>query len=147
MNFSLKKSFENAKKRPFVVFVRLLFLFSLTSYIIVRYNSFFIFKDLSHRHFIHRFLTFLVYGVAYNFGIYFITTEAAKSYRILSTILYLPAVILSPMCMDFVLDRIFFSLFSEEYPKGHGIPLLALIPLSFFIYYCFNPWRKVKNVF
>ena len=143
-DFNLKVAIKYVKKRPFVVFVRFLFLFSVTSYIIVFYNSFFFVTDLSHRHFILRFLTYLAYGVAYNIGLYFITTELAKFYRVLSTILYLPTMIFSPFCMDYVLGHIF--PFSTEYTQGHDVPLILLVILSFFIYYHFNPWRKMRNV-
>ena len=145
MDFNLEVAIKDIKKRPFVVFVRFLFLFSVTSYIIVFYNSFFFVTDLGHRHFILRFLTYLAYGVAYNIGLYFITTELAKSYRVLSTILYLPTMIISPFFVGHILGRIFVSPFSMKLTRIHDIPIIALFILSFFIYYYFNPWRKVRS--
>ena len=150
-NNVLIKIIDYAKKRPFTAFVRFFFLFSLISFVIVCYDSWFSSRDL--RYFVFFFTNSIVYSIICNIGFYLITTELPKQYRILSTILYLPSIFVSPFFTVHMLDPILTELIFPKYiyyvftnyTYNGSLLLIALFLLSLYIYYHFNPWRKIKN--
>jgi hypothetical protein len=65
----------------------------------------------------------LLGSILYNFGLYFITTKWATKWRVFSTILYIPAFILTPI-------------------KVGGDYFWAILILSILIFIKYFPWRK-----
>lgn len=71
------------------------------------------------------YLFHLFWGILFNLGLWFITTEYAKKYKLLALGLYLPPLLLMPpitMCLMIYL------------------PILY-IPFSFFVLVKYYPWR------
>ena len=70
---------------------------------------------------------FFFVGVLVNFGSFFITTEASRKYRVLSTVLYLPTIVATPFVIGIRQSLIF---------------VIVLFVGSLVVYDCFNPWRQ-----
>ena len=87
---------EKGKRKLIVIFVRLMFLLSMMSYMAVSYDMFFVWSFYTKKYFIFQFIRYFIFGLICNFGLYFITTEKAKRYRVLATLFYLPSIFISP---------------------------------------------------
>ena len=81
------------------------------------------------------FILYFLEGFGVNFGLYFITTMAAKRHRVLSTFIYIPSVFISPLVNGYVVGLIGF-------PWGE----IVFFAWSLIVYFCFNPWRKTAHV-
>ena len=139
----MKIIIDYVKKKPFTSFVRFFFLFSVISFVIVCYNSFCLVIDFIH--FVFCIIVYSPCAIICNAGLYFITTELSKNYRILSTILYLPSIFISPFFTGRVLDTMLIMLIFPNYTYDGYLSIIAVFILSLYIYYHFNPWRKTKN--
>ena len=78
-------------------------------------------------YFIEFFLASLFLALFFNGGLFFVTTEAAKKYRVTSTVCYLPSIFLTPLTIG----------------AGLGIPfsVTVLFVYSLVVFFCFNPWK------
>ena len=77
-------------------------------------------------YFIEAFFRYLFYGILCNFGLYFITTNRAKTYKVFATLFYLPTILATPVIIGRHLD-------------WYGY-LFYIWPL--FVYWWFYPWRR-----
>ena len=121
---------EKGKRKLMIIFIRVVFLLSIVSYMMFFYDRFFIWSFYTKKYFIFQFIRYFIFGLICNFGLYFITTEKARRYRVFATLFYLPSIFISP--------------FIHGYWSDYDGPILVLFALSFCIYYYFNPWR-IKN--
>ena len=110
------------KYNPFIIFVRLLFVFSMLAFVVVLYET----SSDHQAPLIIKLVNYLLFAFVCNFGLCFITTRAARRNRVLATFIYLPSVFVSPFFCGHVL--------------GRGLLLFFL--WSLFVYYWLNPWRK-----
>jgi hypothetical protein len=70
-----------------------------------------------------KFLSWLFMSIICNFGLFFITTKLRKQFKIISTILYLPTLLVSPMIVP-----------------NNNVIFFYFISILIFIKYF--PWRK-----
>ena len=71
---------------------------------------------------------FLILGISANAGMFFITTHAARRFKILATIIYIPSVLVTP------------CIFGVWIPSYACFALLCIFPIV--IYDSFNPWMR-----
>ena len=81
------------------------------------------------------FAIYCAQSVILNFGFYFITTEISRRHRVLSTFLYLPSIFILPFVNGYILGLV-----------GFDYGVMTVFAWSLFIYYRFNPWRKMIRV-
>ena len=125
---NLKYEFET--KQIGFLFKLLIRLFSLAFvgfYIWMCYQVIFEWYRYTLEYFIHAFVYYLIFGIACNFGLFFITTKAAKRNKVCATLTYLPSILITPIFLGGFADR------------WSGVILLFGLLLTYCYFY---PWRK-----
>ena len=115
---------KSGKNNQFVIFVRLLFVFSMIACVVVLYET-----SSDRGALIIELIRYSLFAFVCNFGLYFITTRAARRNRVLATFIYLPSIFVSPFSCGYMLG-------------DSNLFVMAFFLCSLFIYYWFNPWRK-----
>ena len=125
---SLKSGFEtNRIDFLFKLSIRIFSLILVGFYIWRCYQVLFEWYRYTLDYFIHAFVYYLIFGIACNFGLFFITTKAAKKNRFCSTLTFSLSLLVTPIFLGSFVDH------------WGGIILLAGHLL---IYFYFYPWRK-----
>ncbi|MCY4524141.1 MAG: hypothetical protein OXB84_05325 [Halobacteriovoraceae bacterium] len=125
---NLKCEFEtNRLDFLFRLLIRLSSLVFVGIYIRMCYQYIFEWYRYTLEYFIHSFVYYLIFSIACNFGLFFITTKAAKRNKVCATLTYLPSVLITPIFLGGFTGRWDWVIFLS------GLLL---------IYYHFYPWRK-----
>ena len=116
------------KNYKFCLFVRCLSIFLVGLYVKFLYDAIFEWYAYTPQYFIRSFIEFTIIGAVCNFGLFFMTTKAAKKFRVWATIFYLPTFFIAPFAI-------------VQY-----LPHITYVVISFsgtvYIYWYFNPWKK-----
>ena len=130
MPINIKSSIEKVKillANRLTIIVRIFSIVSAILYVVFLYDVAFPWYAYTVELFVKAFFGYLVYGILGNFGLFLITTKVAKNFRLLSTIFYIPTLIITPLVV---------GNFLRHYST------IFVFFLSIIIYYKFNPWRK-----
>lgn len=112
----------------FCLFVRYLSVLLVGFYVKLLYDAIFEWYAYTTSYFIRSFIEFTIIGMICNFGLFFITTKAAKKLRVWTTTFYLPTFFITPLALIQYLPHITYII----------IFLLGAI----YIYWCLNPWKQ-----
>ena len=125
----IRKKFIQGRLQIFLA--RVLFAISMILYIMFFYDKVFERDFYPERYGTAQFIKYFIYAFIINFGIYFLTTKMSEKYKISATILYLPSLFISPLVNGYVL--------------GQNYLTIIFFLLFIFLYYYFNPWRRMGN--
>ena len=124
-------SIKHIRGKPFILSVRILSLLPVIPFMDFCYNGAGLAERAIRTHSIYKFARCSAFAIILSFGLYFITTKQAKHHRILSTLLYLPALAIPPSLTIYFTDNLLIILAS---------PILSVL-----IYYRLNPWRRTED--
>ena len=117
------------KHSCFTLLIRLLSVCFTGLYITFFFEVHFDWYAYSLQQFIYAFFVYLIYGIIGNFGLFFITTKISKKIKLWATFFYIPTLFITPIVV---------GAFTPYYSS-----MIILFLCAIFVYYYFNPWRKI----
>ena len=115
-------------RRSFAQFIRVLSVVFAGLYVVFFYDLFYSSAFEGRSHIKTNLAAYSISGVICNFGLFFITTDWARKMRLLTTLFYIPVLFITPIIV---------AVFSND------IGGCFFFLLFIFVYFYFNPWRKI----